>query len=385
MVSTIHSVSQAPITFATPSFNKERMTRQIQARLHTDVSENQLAVPIPPAVKRFFTHRFADLHMFVQAFGSMSNEETNPIEIDRRITQILQLKNAANTNENNRQAVCDLFVGLAPQTQSLFSLVNADYINAFRTQTDLNRIERIREEISRECEQVIFYQRTLKSVSVLFRTFLEMIESVFGLHSTSRARTANHWETWWNDLLGRSRPSSRTGRADEGWPSGNTSNIDVNIPDTIPYSRRDIPPQVQEKANQIARLKVAYERLGDAAPRVPEAFKDPISLEKFMKIPVFDASHPRIQADLPKLREELAAGNISNLDHYRNARHALDKESLELYPQGENRFVGANCPLCRHPQNAEILMQTLRIDTGLQDAILGFLQANLPRDGIVTS
>jgi hypothetical protein len=366
----------------TPSF-----TAQTQARSNTDTSESfDCAVSIPPGVKEFANHCLADLHMLVNAFRPMSNELTSPTAIDRRNGRILELKNVVNNGQQvaddlaSRQAAYDLFTRFDSPTKGLFFLVTTDYMHAFCTETDPHRIEMIRKAISRECDQVICYQRTLKSVHTLFRMFVETIESCFRTYTSSRAGRSN----WWNNLF-RSQLSLRTDGAAGSRPSSDnmatTSSSDVNIPGTIPYLPGNIPVRVQEKADRIALLQESYGQRGN----IPAAFKDPVMLD-FMKIPVFDASHPRVQDELPRLRAEVAAGNTSNLEAYRTARHMLDNNSLErAYDRAGDRFMGAQCPTCRHPASRQILLSDLRIDVELQEEILQFLEGNCPRNSIITT
>ena len=131
---------------------------------------------------------------------------------------------------------------------------------------------------------------------------------------------------------------------------------------TVPYDLNNIPAEIQTKADEITALIERFENLPDDVAEgiaVPEGYRCPISQE-FMAIPIFDCSHPGINAD-----------NIAN----RNLRHLFDKTSLERVYAAR---VTLNCPTCRYPENERTDHANLRIDTALQDEILEFLRRNVP-------
>lgn len=131
---------------------------------------------------------------------------------------------------------------------------------------------------------------------------------------------------------------------------------------TVPYESENIPNDIQTKADEITALSERFENLPeDVADQisVPEGYRCPISQE-FMAIPIFDSSHPMINA-----------ANIAD----RNLRHLFDKTSLERVYAAR---VTLNCPTCRYPEGGRTDRTQLRIDTALQDQILEFLRRNVP-------
>ena len=125
---------------------------------------------------------------------------------------------------------------------------------------------------------------------------------------------------------------------------------------TLPYDSANIPPEIQTKADEIAQL---FERAEASNVHIPQGYICPISQE-VMSIPVFDYTHPSI--------------NAVNIN-YRDLRHLVDKTSLEgMFASGR----AVRCPACRHPESGQTARNNLRIDTAFQDEILEFLRRNIP-------
>jgi hypothetical protein len=157
--------------------------------------------------------------------------------------------------------------------------------------------------------------------------------------------------------------------------ANSVQNVDLNIPNTVAYVRGAIPLANQQKADEIVALKVRFDALA-VAPAIPAVFGDNI-LSDIMSIPVFDASHPGVQAGLPALRAAVAgaAGAVSTLSNYRTMQHMMDRDNLEACIDAGHSWAPAKCPICRHPEHGGIRREYLRIDTGVQDDILRFLRA----------
>lgn len=138
--------------------------------------------------------------------------------------------------------------------------------------------------------------------------------------------------------------------------------VDVNIPNSVAYTRDAIPENVKANADKIMELR---DRLEEKQPgfEIPEKYRCPVSFEA-MAMPVFDASHPGAQNRLSDLRTKLHSGGeeaAQALDEHRNLRHTMDR-----VPEQHS----SNCPCCRHAENKD----TMRIDVGLQEETLKFLE-----------
>lgn len=157
-------------------------------------------------------------------------------------------------------------------------------------------------------------------------------------------------------------------------PAATTYNL--NVPGAVAYVQNNIPADVQQKAAEINRLKPLFDALA-GAPAVPLIFNDPVNME-IMAIPVFDASHPAIQAALQ--------GGVSSSIDNRDVRHLLDKETMEAHIAAHpHSYAPAKCPTCRHPEHGGIRRENLMIDTALQDQILAFLSGAVPAGATSTT
>ncbi|MBS0604409.1 MAG: hypothetical protein JSS60_05145 [Verrucomicrobia bacterium] len=374
------------------------------ARLSVNAAEDCMrCIPlIPKAIGNFFAHRYADVNMFFKAWSSMGGTTTSQV-INRRVNDVFQLRTTLQNCGNNRQQVLDRFNRLDSQTRTLFFYTDTNYLNQFRTETNPARIQEIREEIFRECDQVISFQRTMTSVNAFFRMFSGIVNQA---PATTHGRGPRGPVTVgdeddvplpdggfdWGDWLGRIIPGGdRIGgghRHDDEIPlpvtvprGGATTvrGFDVAIPDTVAYVQNAVPAQVQQKADEITRLKAQYDLL-PTPPPAPAYFTDPVMME-IMTIPVFDASHPVVQTGLPALRAAIDGGATNAttlLNDHRNVRHIMEKDSLEAHIASGRSFAPAKCPQCRHPADGGIRREFLRIDTGLQDEILQFLRRAVP-------
>lgn len=149
----------------------------------------------------------------------------------------------------------------------------------------------------------------------------------------------------------------------------------LSVPGTIPYSQYSIPADVQDKADEIARLSTQFEALTNHPP-IPQHFICPVTLSGLMKIPVFDASHRAVENAM-RAASALGAGpEAQTALNNRDIRHILDKDSIEShFTAHPHSYNPAKCPTCRHPEHGGMRRENLRIDTALQDEILSFLRA----------
>jgi hypothetical protein len=295
----------------------------------------------------FLIRRYADFHMFFRSCRSMVGGTTQR-DIDFRIYQITQLIVDIEHCGNNRNAVKERFQSFSPQIRDLFFYVDQNYIDAFVNNDSLQAHEEA-EEIIRECKQIISFQHQLSVVNTIYRMFCE------------RRRTTRTFR----DSGGGVIHSPRSPRPEPETPGG----INVNIPGTIPYVQGGIPEAIQNKANQINRLKEAFADLHHR-PVVPSIYNDIIMEEGCMEIPLFDASHPVIQNALAAAAAPGATAETIAAVNDRSIRHFFDKEVLEEHMRIRS---SPKCPLCRHPEDGAIDPEHLRIDTDLQDQIFQFL------------
>lgn len=316
---------------------------------------------IPKTISSFFRHRYADMQLFFRAFRPLVyGTLTSSHETRRRIDEVNQLitdlflANFENS-ENNRSAVAARFQQLTPAVRDLFFYVDQNYIDEFVRNP--SRTEEMAREMAREAERVITFQRQTASVTAFYRMFIGMREEPAATTDPIDVVTTH-------DRGHRQYPDRRVPRDDDAvTPTVNTNTtidgISLAIPGTIAYVQNAIPDDVQNKANEIARLKARF------AGGIPDAYKDPVALD-FIEVPVFDASHPRVQLSL----------RVDTLDS-RASRHVIDKDSLEGHIQTGTTWSPAKCILCRHPEDGGIRREYLRIDTALQDEILNFLRARV--------
>lgn len=311
-------------------------------------------------VGRYALNFYADTRMFIRSFISMFGS-TTPEDIDRRMSEVDGFQNVMVNAGGDRAA--RRFDRLSEETKNLFFYTTAGYIDQFRMAQDPIKAENIRLDILRECSKVIDFQRMLSAVNTFFLAFTQRSPA----SSEGISEPATEPGGFWGRLFRRSREapgeSVEDSRSEAPRPP-----VDLNIPNTAPYNREAVPADIARKGDEIARLGGAF------AGAIPARFKDPVTLG-FMEIPVFDASHPAVQNGLTALREALAAGG-SVTTNQMNARHHMDKTSLDHHigaggvPRWWEAHASAACPSCRHP----VRVDSLKIDTGLQDEILAFLR-----------
>lgn len=312
-------------------------------------------ISIPRTIGTLIFHCYADCRMFIRSFISMVGTATQR-DIDRRINKIFQFRNVLETDGDDRQAMSNRFSRFSSEIRNLFFYVNDKYLQEFRVETDPAKIETIRREILRECDRAICLQRTLTAVNVFIR--------VYSGKSLSHTYTSQG-QTGGGTTNAVPHPTSS--------PT-TVGGIDVNVPLSVAYDKDAIPVSIQQKANEIARLKGIYDGLPNPTPP-PDTFNDPIMYD-IMAFPVFDASHHVVQGNLAALRAVGAIATTHNAN--RALRHSMDKDSLEGHIAAGSSWAPSKCPVCRHPEHGGIRRQFLRIDTGLQDDILQFLIANIP-------
>lgn len=316
------------------------------------------------AIGQFFVHSYANLHMFGRSWSSMGGNTDNQ-EIQRRIGEIDTFALVLRNPRSSTAQVVNRFNALSMRSRDLF-YYTSDYMGQLRSSEPRpgpmfpmsaepppsTRSLEIRAEISREVEQVISLQRTMTAVNTFYRVFTGRFSGPWRLPPDDDDAD-NGGSTSVDSPGGVTRPN-------------NSPHQNRDIPGTVAYTRDAIPADVQQKANEIARLKANYDAMANA-PAAPAYFSDPVGME-IMVMPVFDASHPAVQQGLPALRAALNAGSSVG-DSY-TIRHHLDRDTMEQLFRSRPR-----CPTCRHPHNNRA---NLRIDTGLQDEILAFLRRVAP-------
>ncbi len=127
------------------------------------------------------------------------------------------------------------------------------------------------------------------------------------------------------------------------------------------YVKNKIPEEIQKKSIKIDKLKRAIESFHNP-PSIPERFQCPLVYDT-MKIPAFDSSHPYIQRLWDKVKDGSWTASEAPIDW--SLFHIMDLATIECAISENN-----HCPTCRHP----IQEENLRINTGLQNEILHFLE-----------
>jgi hypothetical protein len=335
---------------------------------------------IPKMIGKFFTQRYADCIMFFRAYTSMGGGTTSRA-IDRRVNEVTQFMTVVETCGANRNTVRDRFQRLSPQVRHLFFNVDQNYIDEFIR----NPSQETLDEILRECNQVIIFQRQLTAVNTFYRMFVGIggHTSVTTVGSTTTHRQEPISDDFpWYDWVGgflpdgfRPRPPGITVVWGHSEPATSTHAFNLNVPGTVAYDQNAIPPVVQQKADEITRLRGQFAGLRNPPP-IPLIYNDIIMAEDFMAIPIFDASHPTVQ-------NALSSGATTAINN-RDIRHLFDKEALEGHIRAGSSWSPAKCPSCRHPEHGGIRRQYLRIDTALQDEILQFLRTAMASGGSTT-
>jgi hypothetical protein len=279
---------------------------------------------------------------------------SNTREINQCIDEVFQLKTALTNLGIERQIAADRFGQLSDKTRSLFFRINTPYINLLVLEPNPGKIEEIKQEMLRECDRVISYQRNVL-----------LINTVSGC--IFRGKQVS--------------PQSSSVVSTSETTSEIIDGVDIGIPNTIAYDANEIPAEIAQKGVEINRLMDAFDDLPNP-PEIPEHFDCTVAFSP-MAIPVFDASHPEVQKNLNTLRQDLnnPAKAKEALDHNRGLRHTMDSASLEehfINGNGHQWRLKVDCPSCRHPQNGSIDRRFLRIDTKLQDEILRFLKNAVP-------
>lgn len=333
---------------------------------------------LPKTIGKFFTDLYADCHMFFRAYSSMGGG-TSSRTIDRRINEITQFMTAIETCGTQGNAVRDRFQRLSPQVRDLFFYVDLNYINEFVR----NPSQEAADEMIRECDQIIIFQRQLTAVNAFYRIFgggggqtpvTTLGGTTTGVTRPRYPREEPITDSFdWYDWIGRvfygdfrpSPPGVTIPYRRDREPGTTTHAFNLNIPGTVAYDQNAIHVTVQQKADEIIRLRGQFAALS-SPPAVPAIYNDIILGDDFMAIPVFDASHPAIQ-------NALSAGATTAINN-RDFRHLFDKDALEGHIRAGNSWAPAKCPTCRHPADGGIRRQYLRIDTDLQDEILLFLR-----------
>jgi hypothetical protein len=338
---------------------------------------------IPKMIGKFFTQRYADCIMFFRAYTSMGGGTTSRA-IYRRINEVTQFMTVVETCGTNRNTVRDRFQRLSPQVHHLFFNVDQNYIDEFIH----NPSQETLDEIIRECNQVITFQRQLSAVNAFYRMFVSIGGgggAPITTDTTTRLRYPGQepisddfaWDDWGGFIRDGFRP--RPPGITVGWsrsePVTTTHAFNLNVPGTIAYDQSAIPTAVQQKAAEITHLREQFASLTNPPP-VPPIYNDTIMAEDFMAIPIFDASHPAVQ-------NALSSGATTAISN-RDIRHLFEKDALEAHLRTARSYAPAKCPTCRHPADGGIIRQYLRIDTALQDDILQFLRTAVASGGSTT-
>ncbi len=296
---------------------------------------------IPQRIGDFISQPIVNVGMFVKAVISARHIYAN--DIDVRIDRITRFRDSANHLDVNQQ-----FNTLDPSIQRLFFRVNREFIQKMTRETNRANFQRMQTIINSECNRAISYQNKL-------RFFIARNLTTIPSPSPNPVEIPTprpHPRSFFNR-----RAPVRTPTHTEANP---TPRVNLSIPGAIPYVQDHIPDDIQQKGREIARLKTLI--ANHALFYIPQRFRNTAiyanasDILSIMEIPVFDASHPFIQATLSL-----------SYPH----RHHMDVASFE-----DNMDRRGYCPElgCIHPSPASINRDHVMLDSFLQDEILTFLR-----------
>lgn len=388
----------------------------LNGRLTAKAFNDCLGCLSPSAIGKFFTHAYADCRMFFRSFISMGSGTTGQM-IEARVNEVTQFLTLVENCGDDRNSVRNRFQRLSPQVRDLFYYVDQNYVNEFAA--NLQMMQEYREEMIRECQRIVSFQRQLTMVNTFYQAFSGQTPSATTTTATSTlpgggtgprlrgslrpehrpepdpiarlfpgllSSSGFDWRAIFGagfPLFGGERPAVREEPVVGGEESPvsahrgtGTTTFNLNVPGTVAYVQTAIPVAVQQKADQINALKPQFSALRNP-PAVPSIYNDIIAAEDFMAMPVFDASHPAVQSAL--------GGGVSTSINNRDIRHLLDKDSLEAHFRAHpHSYSPAKCPTCRHPEHGGMRRENLRIDTALQDEILQFMRNAIAAGGTTT-
>ncbi|MBS0620174.1 MAG: hypothetical protein JSS61_01780 [Verrucomicrobia bacterium] len=259
---------------------------------------------IPRRIVDFAYNRYADVRLFFRALSSVFSSQWEG-GYDERIARLERFGALAANPRASMDAV-HIQYGELPDEIKYLLFYTAPAI----FQQNRREEERTRAAIQRDC-----------AVAALFQKLLIPFSYVLMSHNAPTGRPS------------RSMPPIQSVPAPVLRPRP-----EISIPGTVPYIQGGIPEEVQERAHEIERLE---EKLCLENIVIPEGMEDTL-ICNFMKIPVFDSSHPE------------------------NVRHPYDYTSIDRIIKDRS----PSCPACRHPYNRE----ALDIDVDLQKRILEHLK-----------
>lgn len=286
---------------------------------------------------KFFCEIYADIRLFIRAWSQLpSLSQEGALNASR--SEIERFRDRCRAAGRERIDCVQEFRNLSGVTRDLFYQIDEDFLIIYRHENDPELRREMKKDIIRECDRILQFQRVVHFVSLLFR----------GAGGES---------------------NGEIGPVSSAVPNESPVRIDgvrINIPGTVAYTRNEIPSVVKEKADEIESLVDLYDNLPNP-PKAPEDYICSV-LQDFMRIPVFDASHPQVQADFATPSVGAAATTAPQINH--TVRHNIDSTALMRLSTPNP----GKCPSCRHPAIGGMRWDYMRIDTALQDQILEFLR-----------
>lgn len=282
------------------------------------IYRNQLLIELTQEIgayfHAYFHRRHIDVQLFKRALVSMGNGAT-PEDIKLNIEALTRLRNLLEVS--GQLLISGVFIGHEPRTDALLN-------SHFRKEGVAEKLDKdFKQEIIRECDKALFFQRTLSVVNIFYNTF--------GINGNWLAQL-------FEDKL--------------SVPEG-----------TVRYNPDRFSSSIIAKAEEIETLKEEFDRLAKHV-ETPQEYAD--FMGEIMTIPVFDPTHPKGQRELAA-----ASGATSNARPPRDWSHALDWQNFEKQFQRQMMSPeGVQCAGCRLP----IKRENMLIDTILQDEILKFLK-----------
>jgi hypothetical protein len=128
---------------------------------------------IPQRISLFFSHRYADVRMFFRVFPLMS-KVTDLALINRRIGQLQNFSALLSNSQGDPGQIMQRFTDLA-DVQSLLFYADRNYVQTLTSAQNPENAETIRQEIIRECQRAIFYQKTMAIMSVFVNALYHFV------------------------------------------------------------------------------------------------------------------------------------------------------------------------------------------------------------------
>ncbi len=327
------------------------------------------------ALGRMFSNIKADVRMFWRAYVSMGHG-TTPQDIRNRIgaLEVFEEEVVQARTSELQQAILGRYRLLDRDVKKLLVRVDEQFVRSFSAEGNRALFEERKNLILRECNLACNFQRKLTIVNTYYRVFKRLgsrprVPAPIPVSSpSSRSVLPSIPGTipYPQNAIPADLMANLVRENDLRWNPDNTLPRNPAIPPICQFFRDQLPREILNNAEEIARLKAAASQ--DVLDNALQLFNCPVTGD-LMEIPVFVASHPAVQASINK-------PVLTDADFI--ARHHLDFNAMEahLLVKQTRHGTRAVCAVCRHPQDQgrSINREHLVVDTTLQTRILNYLR-----------